>query len=59
MRARPSQLIQLIRSKTFDTFIVFVIFLNSVCMAMADYRAGCLGRDKESQDFGAPRDRNC
>ncbi|KAJ1458273.1 Ion transport protein-domain-containing protein [Pelagophyceae sp. CCMP2097] len=53
-------LLRLVQSKAFDTVILFVILFNSVCMAMTDYRGGCLARNaSKPEQFGTPDPVRC
>ena len=50
---------KVVRSKTFDIIVIIFILLNSLTMAMTDYRVGCLRRNEEAIDFGLPDRKRC
>jgi len=60
-RHSPSrrELYRVLKSKKFDALILFFIFFNTLCMAMTDYRKGCMGRNSRAADFGAPDQSRC
>ena len=52
-------MIKTIRAPQFDQIIIVFIALNSVVMAMTDYRITCLERNEASPEFGMPDPNRC